>query len=200
MTPRHSLPAVELRAAASLAYHLPGIRLVLQSGVQRRTVGTVVDGVEAFHPSTFRELVSCSIADGSLRLFRQELALPETAPVQVGLEALPPSRVVGSGVIESTGAAGITCSFATEEWWDDPMSVVLDQTPVRRDDGTTSLDDVVAALSSARVDCVLDEVLAVTLVTVRCADDADPATHERLAIDLGSALGAVIDFDHVLRG
>lgn len=195
-----SLPFTALRAAAALAYHLPGVRVRVSADAVGREVGTIADGADAVHPAEFRELVGRAIEERSLDAVRSGLALPPGGPVVVEVGATAPTVVLGSGVLGTSGASGWSYSFATDVPWHDPIAVVLDQTPLRTADGGSSLDDVVTALREATIDSLADDVAAVVVVTVRRGVTDGAPTFERLAGDLGAVLGAIHPLSHAVRG
>jgi hypothetical protein len=167
-----SLPYPQLRAAAAVTYQMPMLGVVLTSGNHVVEVGTLLDGPNQVHPSDFRDLVSMALDATSLEPLCAGLNLPSGQAIDVRLVSRSAHCVARpGGVIRALGPTGPMYLFATALWWPNTVSVLLDETEVA---ATVSnrfgeIDPYLDIVQGVQVDSVLDDVMSISLITVRCA-------------------------------
>ncbi|MUH52050.1 MAG: hypothetical protein F2789_12660 [Actinobacteria bacterium] len=176
-----------------------GVRI--ECGDQVRIVGTIVGGRDAIHPGDFRDLVGLAIQVDSLEPLRRVLNLPSWVPIDVSLIPTEPSCLVRpGGVVRSVARRGSVYLFATDLRWQFTLSLLLDSTASMRAamSPVSGAEPFLEAMHAAEVDSLYDEVVAITVVTVRNRLDAAPstdATIERLCRDISERLEGVFGGD-----
>ena len=158
-----------LRAAAALAYHLPGVGLTLHLDETTIVVGGIRDGADALHPADLRALVG------------HALEVESTVPLTDGLGALPHIGVsiswtestsllptVDSLVLRSSNpdGDGEHWVFTTDVWWERSVPALLEFEGSGAED-QQFVDSLLEALRSVEVWSLYDDVLALTVVSVQ---------------------------------
>lgn len=157
-----------LRAAAALAYHLPGVGLTLHLDETAIVVGGIRDGADALHPADLRELVA------------HALTAESTLPLTDGLGAAPQSGVsinwtdtstllptVDSIILRSPrpDGEGEHWVFTTDVWWERSLPMVLEHEGSGAED-EQFVESLLEALRSLEVWSLYDDALALTVVSV----------------------------------
>jgi hypothetical protein len=176
---RSGRPYRHLRAVAALADQVPHLGVVVTSEDEVRSVGSFVDGPDQIHPSEFRDLVIASLEANSLDLVYWGLGLPAGQPVDVRLvtrsdrcRARPGGliSIAGSGDRgDSVGGSRDVYVFATDLWWPDTVSVLLDETITARlvSSRLGELDHYLDLVQDVSVDSVFDDLLSISLISLR---------------------------------
>jgi hypothetical protein len=170
-----SLPYPQLRAAAAVTYQLPMIGVVLTCGDRITEVGTLLDGPDQVHPSDFRDLVSMALDSTSLDPLYSGLDLTHGQAIDVRLVSRSVHCVARpGGVIRAVGSSGPMYLFATDMWWPNTVSVLLDETKIAATISNRfgEIDPYLDIVQNVHVDSTLDDVMSISLITVRCAQSA----------------------------
>lgn len=192
MVQRSAAPYPQLRAAAALAFQIPALGVQLSSGSLVRTVGTLVDGPDLVHPADFRELVATAMEARSLEAIYLGVDLPVGDAIDVRLFSRRNDCVARpGGVIRVDSTSGLLHVFATDLWWPDTLSVLLDQTEVA---GILSarfgqIDPYLDVVQSITMNSVLDDAVDISLISVHHPYRAGAPTGAVAGISAGDVAG-----------
>jgi hypothetical protein len=168
-----ALPYPQLRASGALIHQIPHLGVVVHCGGRVREVGTFLFGADRIHPSDFRDLVAAALEVGSLSPMYEGLDLPHGHPMEVNLISQSPLCVARpGGVIRVTTSVEQVYLFATDLWWPDTISVLLDESATARAVSSRSgeIDGYLDIVQRVVVDSLLDDLMSISLVSVRLPD------------------------------
>jgi hypothetical protein len=168
-----SLPYPQLRAAAALIHQIPHLGVVLKCGQRVREVGTFVYGPDHIHPCDFRDLVAVALEEGALGPLYDGLDLPSGKSIEVHLISHSPLCVARpGGVLRVTTGVEQVYLFATDLWWPDTISVLLDESATARavSDRSGEIDRYLDIVQQVVVDSLLDDLMSISLISVRPPD------------------------------
>jgi hypothetical protein len=171
-----SLPYPQLRAAASLTHQIPHLGVIVKCGQRVREVGTFVYGPDHIHPCDFRDLVAAALEDGTLGPMYDGLDLPNGKAMEVHLISQSPLCVARpGGLLRVTTGVGQVYLFATDLWWPDTISVLLDESATARAVSGRSgeIDQYFDIVQHVVADSLLDDLMSISLISVRPPDRAD---------------------------
>jgi len=164
------MPYAQLRAAAALAYQVPMLGVELECGSRVREVGTLIHGPDHIHPSAFRDLVAAAIEVRSLEPIYSGLDLAIGQAIDVRLVRRNADCVgLPGGVIRVGSLAGSMYLFATDMWWPATISVLLDETETAAMVSSRfgQIDQYLDIVQAVDVDSAFDDLLEISLVTIR---------------------------------